>query len=223
MQENRKKMTMDDKTQQDPESKDMPAMPGHGEQDIHVHAFVGRQIRERRQRMGMTISELADASGVSTSNLSKIETGQVSPPLQSLDAIAHAISTPIHELFRGYDEEGILYYVAKGKGMEVRRPGNKVGFTSHLLANQGGQSSNIEPYIVTLKKPMKQGASFSHSGMEFIYMLEGDMQYRYGKRVIDIAEGDALIFDGRTPHGPERISGSLSRYLTILTRDFDDG
>ena len=73
---------------------------------MDVSAFVGLQIRERRRFLGMTISELGQACGISISNLSKIETGSVSPSLQSLDAIARAITLPIHTLFKGFDDEG---------------------------------------------------------------------------------------------------------------------
>lgn len=183
--------------------------------DLDVAGFVGLQIRERRRFLGMTISELAQASGVSISNLSKIETGQVSPSLQSLNAIAQAISSPIHTLFHGFDDEGTLFHIPKGKGMVMGRPGKSGGHTYELLANNTGQVNDFQPFLVTLEEQSKQRATFTQTGMEFLYMLNGDMQYRYGTRVLDVEEGDSLIFDGRTPHGPERIIRAPARFLAI--------
>ncbi len=191
--------------------------PRKGDGNLDVGSFVGLQIRERRRFLGMTISELAAASSVSVSNLSKIETGQVSPSLQSLEAIAAALSSPIHTLFRGFDDEGTLFQIPKGKGMIMGRPGKSGGHTYELLANNTGQVSEFQPYLVALEEQSKQRATFTHNGMEFLYMLDGAMVYRYGTRDIDVEAGDTLIFDGRTPHGPERIVRSPARYLSLLT------
>ena len=185
--------------------------------DLDVSAFVGLQIRERRRFLGMTISELAQASGVSISNLSKIENGQVSPSLQSLNAIAQALSTPIHTLFRGFDDEGTLFHVPASKGMVMARPGKSGGHTYELLANNTGQNTALQPFLVTLDEQSKQRATFTANGTEFLYMLSGAMQYRYGTRILDVEEGDALIFDSRTPHGPEKILRSPGRFLAVIT------
>ena len=197
--------------------------PTQSDENLDLGEFVGLQIRERRRFLGMTISELASASGVSISNLSKIETGQVSPSLQSLEVIAAAISTPIHTLFRGFDDEGTLFQIHKGKGMIMGRPGKRGGHTYELLANNTGQSSEFQAYLVTLEEQTRQRATFTHHGMEFLYMLSGAMQYRYAKRIIDVSEGDTLIFDSRTPHGPEKVVQSPARFLTVFANRRDNG
>ena len=185
---------------------------------MDVTAFVGLQVRERRRFLGMTISELSQASSISISNLSKIETGAVSPSLQSLDAISHALGLPIHALFKGYDDEGVMFHIPRGKGMIMARPGKSGGHIYELLANNTGQVDAYTSYLVTLQEQSKQRATFTNNGMEFLYMLQGAMQYRYGTRIIDVNEGDTLHFDGRTPHGPEKIVKSPARFLVVFTK-----
>lgn len=193
------------------------------EDEMDITAFVGLQIRERRRFLGMTISELNHACGISISNLSKIETGVVSPSLQSLNAISQALNLPIHSLFKGYDDEGSLFHVPNGKGMIMARPGKSGGHTYELLANNSGQVAAFTPYLVTLEEQSKQRATFTHSGTEFLYMLKGSMEYRYGTRIIDVKPGDTLIFDGRTPHGPEKITKSPAKFLAVLSKSPDNG
>ena len=193
------------------------------EDAMDVTAFVGLQIRERRRFLGMTISELNHACGISISNLSKIETGVVSPSLQSLNAISRALNLPIHSLFKGYDDEGSLFHVPSGKGMIMARPGKSGGHTYELLANNTGQVETFTPYLVTLEEQSKQRATFTHNGTEFLYMLEGAMAYRYGTRIIDVNPGDTLIFDWRTPHGPEKIITSPARFLAVLSKGPENG
>ena len=186
------------------------------EEPLDITGFVGLQIRERRRFAGMTIAEMSRACDISISNLSKIENGQVSASLQSLSAIAQALSTPVHALLQGFDDEGTLFHIPAGKGLLVGRPGKSGGHSYELLANNEGQLSGFTPYLVTLEEQSKQRATFTHAGMEFIHMLSGGMQYRYGTRLVDVQEGDSLILDARTPHGPERILRSPGRYLALI-------
>ena len=195
-----------------------PDSPDAALNDIDVATFVGVQIRDRRRFLGMTIAELASACGISISNLSKIENALVSPTLQSLGLIASSLGLPIAALFQGYDDEGQIFHIPKGKGMLLERPGKSGGHTYELLANNTGQVTDFQPYLITLEEQSKQRATFTNNGMEFLYMLSGAMQYRYGTRILEVQQGDSLIFDGRTPHGPDRIVESPAQMLILVMK-----
>ena len=63
--------------------------------DIPLELLVGAQVRALRQALGMTIAELATAASLSTGMLSKIENGQTSPSLTTLQALASALNMPL--------------------------------------------------------------------------------------------------------------------------------
>lgn len=201
----------------------VPETVENTQQELDVATFVGQQIRERRRFVGMTIAELSSATGISVSNLSKIENAQVSPTLQSLGELSSCLGVPISTFFKGFDDEGQLYHIPKGKGMLMARPGKSGGHTYELLANNTGQVHAFQSYLVTLEEQNKQRATFTHNGMEFLYMLAGDMEYRYGTRHLTVHEGDTVIFDGRTPHGPEKIVRSPARFVVVMTNTYDNG
>jgi transcriptional regulator with XRE-family HTH domain len=184
--------------------------------------FVGLQVRERRRFLGMTIADLSAACGISLSNLSKIETAQVSPSLQSLEAITMALGVSVSWLFQGYKDEGFLIQIPKGKGLVAERPGKSGGHVYELLSNNTGQVQALQPYLVTLDETGPQRASFTNRATEFVYVLEGQFTYRYGTRILSLSQDDALIFDGRTSHGPECILEGPVRYLAVLVRISDD-
>jgi uncharacterized cupin superfamily protein len=52
--------------------------------------------------------------------------------------------------------------------------------------------------------------------VEFIYMLDGELDYRHGSQVYTLRVGDSLLFDSRALHGPEKLSGAVTRYLSII-------
>lgn len=181
-----------------------------------LNQFVGAQIRERRMRLGITIADLARATGLSTSNLSKIETGIVSPSLQSISSIAAAISLPVHQLFQGYDDEGHMIHVPHGTGLNVQQAPNGSGMICELLVASAGQLRGFQPYVVTLENPIENHASHAYDGTQFAYVLEGRIVYAYGRRQIELLPGDTLIFDASVPHGPLAIEGDRAKYVCVL-------
>jgi transcriptional regulator with XRE-family HTH domain len=181
-----------------------------------LNQFVGAQIRERRMRLGMTIADLAQATGLSTSNLSKIETGIVSPSLQSISAIAAAISLPVHQLFQGYDDEGHMIHVPHETGLNVQQAPNGSGMICELLVTSAGQLRGFQPYVVTLENPLENHSSHAYDGTQFVYVLDGTILYSYGRRQIKLLPGDTLIFDASVPHGPLAIEGDQAKFVCVL-------
>ena len=57
---------------------------------------------------------------------------------------------------------------------------------------------------------------FEHPGSEFIYMLEGRMDYRHGEQVYSLQPGDSLTFQGEVPHGPGALQEVPIRFITVI-------
>ena len=70
-------------------------------------------------------------------------------------------------------------------------------------------------FLITIEQESETFPVFEHPGTEFIYMLEGRIEYRHGKTVYDLQPGDALTFDGNVPHGPEKLTKVPIRFLSI--------
>ncbi len=56
-----------------------------------------------------------------------------------------------------------------------------------------------------------------HGGLEFIYMLEGEVVYRHGDRTFTLQPGDSLFFDADAPHGPEEMRKLPIRFLSVIS------
>lgn len=181
---------------------------------------VGGRIREYRQRDKLTISDVADRAGLSAGMLSKIETGQASASLESLVNIANALGVPFTSLFRDYDTPASVARLVKaGEGMEVVRKGTAKGHTYRLLSYDQGPRKLFEPFLISMDDASEVFPSFEHRGTEFIYMLQGRLEYRHGRSTYLLGPGDALTFSGDVPHGPERIIKVPIRFITMIIYD----
>jgi len=205
------------------ESRDATALEVESLEGEINHAIATR-LREERHRLGLTLQEVATRSGLSLGMISKIENAQTSPSLNTLARLSQALEVPVTTFFRGFEEERDASYVRAGEGIELARHGTRHGHRYMLLAAAKGAQSRVQPYLVTLTEQRETFPLFQHEGVEFLYALDGSYAYRYGRHTYDMSPGDSLMFDGRVPHGPERLDELPIRFLSITVElEGEDG
>lgn len=177
---------------------------------------LGQRIRTIRRELDLTVSDLAGAASISVGMLSKIENGLISPSLSTLQAITTALNVPISSLFATFEEKRDCSYVAAGQGVRIDRRGTKVGHIYELLGHALGGDVAVEPYLITLSEDAVPYTGFRHAGVEFIYMLTGEVIYRHGESSYHLRPGDSLLFDSAATHGPEELLVRPMTYLSII-------
>ncbi len=188
----------------------------HSDNDA-LARHLGYTIRTLRQKHGLTIADVAKRIAISRGMLSKIENAQTSTSLETLEKIANALGVSLSSLFRDYNvPEGGAQIVKSNEAMEVVRRGTKCGHTYKLLAYDRGQTKIFEPFLIEMNDASEVFPTFEHPGTEFIYMLEGKIEYRHGQRTYLLEPGDALTFRGDIPHGPEKLIELPIRFLAII-------
>lgn len=181
-----------------------------------IEQRMGREIRKFRGRLGLTGAELGGAAGISAGMLSKIETGQISASLGTVESLARALNVPVSALFTVSGTRRDCSFVKRGKGVVIERRGTKAGHRYQLLGHSLSDDVVVEPYLITLSKEAEPYTSFKHAGVELIYMLTGRVIYRHEDRLYDMSPGDALFFDANGLHGPEVLSTLPMTYLSII-------
>ena len=186
------------------------------ESERTLERAIGAKLRELRNRFHLSLTELARTASLSSGMLSKIENGQISPSLATLQALASALNVPLTTLFSTFEEKRDCSYVAAGQGVVIERRGTKVGHVYQLLGHALGGDLRVEPYLITLSEEAAPYTGFHHAGVEFIYMLSGQVTYRHADRVYHLRPGDALLFDSGALHGPETLIERPMTYLSII-------
>lgn len=188
------------------------------EREKVLEVAIGREVRGYRRQKGMTVSDLAQVTGLSIGMLSKIENGNTSPSLTTLQTLAHALSVPLTSFFRGFEEHREAVHTKAGEGVEIERAGTRAGHQYNLLGHIGANASGVmvEPYLITLSTESDIFPTFQHGGIETIYMLEGELGYRHSDKLYHLRPGDTLFFDADAPHGPEILKKLPARYLSII-------
>ncbi len=73
--------------------------------------------------------------------------------------------------------------------MPIERLGSGAVHEYQLLGHTIGKPYNIEPYLITINDPSEVFPVFQHSGMELIYMLEGQLTYRHANKTYTLDAG----------------------------------
>ena len=192
-------------------------MSGNLEKVLEV--AIGRQLRAFRNQQNMTVADLSKQTGISVGMLSKIENGNTSPSLTTLQTLSNALSVPLTAFFRGFEEKRVAVHTPAGHGVTIDRAGTRAGHQYNLLGHIGANTSGVivEPYLIVLTSESDTFETFQHDGLETIFMLEGAVDYRHGSEIYPLRPGDTLFFEADAPHGPETLVELPARYLSIIS------
>ena len=153
-------------------------------------AAVGPRLRELRQHRELTLTQVAETTGISVSTLSRLESGTRKPTLELLLPLAEAYQVSLDELVdapetgdprvraRAIERDGRTYIPL------TRRPGGLQAFKQILPP--GEDRCDLE---------MK-----THEGYEWLYVLSGRVRLKLGDHDIVLSPGEAAEFDTRLPH-----------------------
>ena len=173
---------------------------------------LGRKIRDLRLRRGLTVQQLANASGLSKGFISQVENDRTSPSLATLRDLAAALATSVAYLVV---EEEQMPYVVRGHD----RPRLTVGGnTSRVEVLSAQPKRNLEIVIAELPPGMSAGDKrHYHHGEECVVCLEGRVSVVCGDHTLVLESGDSCHFDGRVPHAVENLGDRSARLLIAMT------
>ena len=167
--------------------------------------LVAPRLRRVREQRGMTLTELAERTGISKSTLSRLENGQRRPTLELLLPLAQAYRVPLDDLV-GAPEVG---------DPRIRlKPRRVNGRTVLPLTRPGG----VQAWKIVIPSTQSEPRPRSHDGFEWLYVLSGRMRLVLGDRDLVLAEGEAAEFDTQLPHWFGSTGDGPAEVLSIFGR-----
>lgn len=180
---------------------------------------IGPKLRSLRQQRALTLAELSDHTGLSTAMLSKLETGRLVPTLPTLTRIAFVFSVGLDYFFT--DERRKWPICITRKGERVRFPetmdSDRVSYYFESL-DFTAVERKLNAYLADFE-PSSNGHDsvtlHEHEGVEFLFVLEGEMGLTAHGEEHVLRAGDAAYFPAHIPHGYRRLSEGPSRAVVV--------
>ena len=158
----------------------------------HAANHLGSRLRQLRTARGLSLAEVAAASGISVGFLSAVERAQMSPSVGTLRKLARYYRTNIFDFFDAAESNSGLVRPAARKVLEAG-PGVRM----ELLA---WGSTVMEPHLFRIKPNAGSGESYAHEGEEFLFVLRGELKISLADEEYHLKRGDSFYFQSATPH-----------------------
>jgi transcriptional regulator with XRE-family HTH domain len=165
-----------------------------------------------RQQRGLTQRALADACDLSANAVGLIERGESSPNVSTLHRLALALDVPLAALFDEAETAPLAVLVKKDQRSQAHREKVAMENLAGGLAEQC-----MEPFLATLQPGAGSGAEpVVHLGEEFVFCLEGEVEYRVAGRAFRLEAGDSLMFQAHQPHCWRNTGTEPARLLLVF-------
>lgn len=169
---------------------------------------VGARLRALRLERNTTLSELSEATGISLSTLSRLESGQRRPTLEQLLPLARAHRVPLDDLVDA---------PATGDPRIHLKPMNRHGMTIIPLSRGGGTGGlQAFKHLISAGPVPAVPELGVHEGYEWIYVLKGRLRLRLGELDLVLPAGEAAEFDTHTPHWFGRADIDAVEFLSLF-------
>jgi transcriptional regulator with XRE-family HTH domain len=192
--------------------------------DNTLEVSIGRRVHTFRTKLGIMVADLAAAAKLSPSMVSRIEHGLTSPSLTTLRMLSAALGLPVTAFLGDHEERPDAVFVRAGQALTIERRGTHAEHQYRLLGHPSAISGRVvaEPYLITLKNKSDVFPIFQHLGLEFIYVLEGEIVYRHEDRLYRLRPGDSFFFHSDASHGPEKLLRLPIKFLSVRSYARDE-
>ncbi len=157
---------------------------------------VGLKIRRLRRDAGKTLEAVAQATGVSVSQLSTFERTSQGLSFTALHGVAAFLGTTLASLSGQEQGQGGESLIRDGKWPTW--PTTTSGVKVQVLAEGRNQ---MECNRFQLAPGASSEGAYQHEGEEFIHVLSGSLEIILdGDRFFELHAGDSFYFESRRPH-----------------------
>jgi transcriptional regulator with XRE-family HTH domain len=169
---------------------------------------IGEKIRAMRLKRGMGLVELGKRTGLSAALLSKLERGKLFPTLPTLLRIAMAFSVGLEYFFADKRKQRAVAVVRKQERVRLpERPGTPdVPYFFECLDDPATERK-INAFLADFQElPLEKNRPHQHAGIEFIYLLSGNLALKIASEDYELSEGDSIYFDSAEQHSYRKLS-----------------
>jgi transcriptional regulator with XRE-family HTH domain len=168
---------------------------------------VGSRLRTERERLGISLRELARRVGVSPSLVSQIELDRVNPSVSTLYALVTELGLTMSDVFGDASAEQPVVHRPRDDDGLAERPDTRrvLNLASGVRWERLTPHSDREVEFLYVVYPVgaescPEDALMTHGGKEYGYVSSGTLGVRVGFEEYELGPGGSIAFDSSSPH-----------------------
>jgi transcriptional regulator with XRE-family HTH domain len=177
---------------------------------------IGAKIRTYRKAKKLRVLDLANASGISSAMVSKIENGRIIPTIPTLFDLIRVLKVEPEDFFAGINDHkfGGYLLIRHEDYVPYVKEENAIGFNYRSILEHHHDGNAFQISIVELL-PNSSRPPVTTAAFEFLYVIQGEIAYHLGDNIFDLRTGDSIFFDGNIPHVPVNATAEKVIYLVL--------
>ena len=184
---------------------------------------VADRIKALREDLGLTLQQMAEATGRSVEEYEAQEDGDQDFSFTFLYKCAERLGVDVVELLTGESPHLTGYsLIRQGEGLSIKR---RAGF-EYLHKAPFFKNKSCEPFVVTapyLEDEQDKPIHLSyHEGQEIDFIISGQLRFAFEDHIQDLGPGDTLLYDSSRGHGMIAIGGEPCVFLAVVIKPQED-
>ena len=176
---------------------------------------VGERIRTYREKLDMSVYDLAQRSGVDEKLVNAIEKGEVMPALGVITKISRALGQRLGTFMDDqYVADPIIVRYSERKEETANSRDGAKGHYHYYPLGKGKSDRHMEPLFIRIEEDEEKAMS-THEGEEFMVVVHGKIIVRYGKEEYILERGDSVYYNSVVSHFIGAIDGP-AEILAVL-------
>lgn len=187
---------------------------------MSVKNKIGAKVRMVRENRKLSIEEVSERTNLSVEQIASIEDGSLVPNLTPLIKIARVLGVRLGTFMDDDENLGPVVSRAQEK-KEVTRfsdRGNAINSDLDfytLAQNKAGR--HMDPFVIDIFPSSEEEVKLStHEGEEFIYVLEGEVEIKYGKETYHLKTGDSIYYESIVAHHVHSFGSENAKILAVV-------
>jgi mannose-6-phosphate isomerase-like protein (cupin superfamily) len=170
---------------------------------------LGQRMKNGREKMGMSVEDLALETGYLPEILTEVESDRAVPPVSLVLQVSRILKLNMDEL----ETEGESQATKRRSRSHKRR----VESYAYTPLSKPGADKHLRGYLVTIDPlTVHKGVEYHHEGEEFVFVLEGGITIQAGDNVSKLARGESLHFNSALHHTLSNPNPEEAKLLVVV-------
>lgn len=181
---------------------------------------IGNKVRLIRESRKLSIEDVSERSNLSAKSIESIESGSLIPGLTPLIKIARVLGTRLGTFMDDQENVGPVVTRTKEEKSVARFSDRSNAVSSDLdfyslAQNKAGR--HMDPFVIDIEPSSEQDIKMSsHEGEEFIYVLSGLVEIKYGKDIYTLKPGESIYYDSIVAHHVHTANNEKAKILAVV-------
>jgi len=162
--------------------------------------MIGDKVRKCRKSKGMTLTELAELTGVTASFLSQLERNLIDPSLSTLRKLSKVFEISMSSFLDDEGENEPVIFIKSGSGRKLA-PQDSISYEYFTPSTTTVPDLKIEVIRFDLAPQTWDSADdLSHDAEECCFVMEGCIDFLANGVTYHLEKGDSIYIRPNVPH-----------------------